>query len=788
MKRILGILTLLVILLIPAGSQTKAVEPDGRTILEYVKILAADGMEGRGSGLPGLEKAAAYVADTLKSWGIEPAGENGTFFQRFPLKDFFVVEPGASLAIVAGPVTRPFYNQPRNAEWRVSTYSGSGSVNEEMVFVGYGIHAPKAGYDDYAGVDVKDKVVLLCLSGAPSRADLGPSAFPQARIRAAQELGAKAAIICPKPASLTQAMIGGTSYPAGFYGDSSVYKEDFAIIGVTEKILNFIFDTLPVDAGAVFEQLDAPAAKPQSFATGIRAVLNIRTSLKPAATAVNVLGRIGGSDKRLRDETVLLGAHMDGLGMAAEGDIMNGADDNASGTAVVLETARLLKQNGVKPKRTVVFALWGGEEIGLLGSNHFATHPLFPLDKTVAYLNLDMVGQGGGKFQFGGVYHGPEIWDFLKKSLSPAILEDIVPAASGGGSDQISFVAQGVPGFHLVGTRPHYKGHHPHDDVELIQPDLLARSCRFLYQAALALAQAESGLIAPDRKGWILFRSYSVINFRSLLPPEILAKSGTEKYPDVDFQLVRLEEKAGLGPAELKVDFLKQIRDLDKNLATKTDMKVYSEDPTDLMRAGSRTRLFLGIEGSRPFRDDPDFLASIARLGVKWIALGEKDLVDAGGIGEDGKRILQAAQDAGVLVVLNDMSDGVLKDVLNAVQRPVVAVGERLPSPECLDLMKAKRACLALKDGAAAELNAYLKSLKNAVDKLGAGKVAVWNANDLWSQPAKEAMVRLIARVFPEPWGKSPASASIYESRGLSGLLAGAFFMTMRQASASFSR
>jgi hypothetical protein len=783
MKRVCGILIALAWLVPLTGSQIKTVEPDGRTILEYVKILAADGMEGRGSGLPGLEKAAAYVAGLLKSWGIEPAGEKGTYFQRFPLKDFFVVEPGASLAVMAAGVKRTFYNQPRNAEWRVSSFSGSAKLEEEIVFVGYGLRAPQAGYDDYAGMDINGKIVLMCLGGAPRRADLGSSVSPQSRIRAAQELGARAVIICPKPPAPGQAA-GAGSYPAGYYGDPSVHKKDFAIVGVTEKILNFIFDGLPMDANTIFDQLDAPAAKPRSFATGIRAALDIRTRFDPDATAVNVLGRISGSDKKLGEETVLLGAHLDGLGLAAEGDVMNGADDNASGSAVVLETARLLKANNVKLKRTVAFALWGGEEIGLLGSDHFATHPLFRLDKTVAYLNLDMVGQGGGKFQFGGVYQGPEIWDFLKKNLSPAVLEDLVPAASGGGSDQISFVAQGVPGFHLVGTRPHFKGHHPHDDVELIQPDLLARSSRFLYQAAQALAQADGGLIPPHRQGWVLFRNDTVVNCRSLLPPEILAKSGTEKYPDVDFQLVRLEEKAGLPPAELEVDFLKQLRDLDKALVSKSDLRIYTEDPTDLMRAGSRTRLLLGIEGGRAVRTDPGVLVSLARLGIKWIILGEGDLAGtAGKLSEDGLRVLQAAQEAGILVILNGCPDGALKDVLAAAARPMVVVADRLPSPEELDLMKAKRTCLALKFEASADLNGFVNRLKAAVEALGPGKAAVWNVDDLWTRPAKEAMVRLIARVFPEAWGKSQAMTSIYDTRGLPGILAGALVMTLREAS-----
>ena len=782
MKRSLVIPLILALLAPIAGSQTRTVEPDGKTILEYVKTLAADGMEGRGSGRPGLEKAAAYAVGLLKSWGVAPAGDQGTYFQRFPLKDFFVVEPGATLAVAAGGITRPFYNQTRNVDWRVSTFSGSAKVDAEMVFVGYGIKAPQAGYDDYAGLDVKGKVVLICLGGQPARADLGEAALPQVRIKTAQALGAAAAVICPKPATLAQSLAGGGSYPAGYYGDGSVYKSDFGIVGVTEKILNFIFDPLPMDAGVIFDQLDAPAAKPRSFATGIRVLLDVRTTYKPEATAVNVLGRIPGTDKALKGETVLLGAHLDGLGQSPEGEVLNGADDNASGSAVVLETARLIKAHGMKPKRTIAFALWGGEEIGLVGSDYFATHPLIALDKTVAYLNLDMVGQGGGKFQFGGVYHGPEVWEFLKKSLDPALLDDLVPAPSGGGSDQMSFVAQGVPGFHLVGTRPHNKGHHPHDDVELIQPDLLARSCRFLYQAAAALAQAGGGLIPAERRGWVLFRNYNVVNFRALTPVEILARSGAEKYPDVDFQMVRLEGKAGLSAAEQESDLLRQIRGLDKGLAGKADMRVFSEDPTDLMRAGGRTRLLLGLEGIGGLLADPGFLSSIAKLGLKWIALDEKALAVA-----DGKTLLGAAQEAGLLVVLDRLPENLLMEALTAVRKPVVVIGP-LPSGGAQALMKAKRACLAVPFAASTRVPEYAQALKSALDALGAGKVAVWNSDDLWTRPAKEALVRLIEAVFPEAWAKSSVMTSIYDPRGLPGLLSGAFVQAFREGSVPVGR
>ena len=215
LKRVLGTILGLLLLISTVPAQTPTVNPDGRIIYNYIKTLADDSMQGRHSGLPGLEKAAAYIAGKLKEWGIEPAGDNGTYFQRFPLKDFFVTEPGATVEIISGGKPRDFLYQPRYSDWRVSDFSGSGTIQEEIVFVGYGIHAPDKGYDDYAGLDVRGKIVLLELFGTP-KPELSMSM--EAKIEAAQKLGAKAVIICPRPAAFGKA----SSFPSGYYGGKSV--------------------------------------------------------------------------------------------------------------------------------------------------------------------------------------------------------------------------------------------------------------------------------------------------------------------------------------------------------------------------------------------------------------------------------------------------------------------------------------------------------------------------------------------------------------------------------------
>ncbi len=178
-----------------------------------------------------------------------------------------------------------------------------------------------------------------------------------------------------------------------------------------------------------------------SFHTNVKAFVSVKAIFDEERPARNVLAKIEGSDKNLKEECLIIGAHMDHLGIYPLGDVMNGANDNASGTAVVIEAARVMKLNGAKPARTVIFALWAGEEQGLCGSRYYVDHPVFLLEKTVANINLDMVGIGGDKIPFEGAYYGPEIWQVLKEKLSTHILDSISSGRGGpGGSDHLLMV------------------------------------------------------------------------------------------------------------------------------------------------------------------------------------------------------------------------------------------------------------------------------------------------------------------------------------------------------------
>ncbi|MFQ5721605.1 MAG: M28 family metallopeptidase [Candidatus Aminicenantales bacterium] len=241
--------------------------------------------------------------------------------------------------------------------------------------------------------------------------------------------------------------------------EKEIYKPDFVILSVENRIPNFIFKDLKTELRFLFQEIDKTSS-PMSLETGVKIFVSVKATFDPQRPTRNVLAKISGVDNNLRNEYVIIGAHMDHLGLNPLGEVMNGANDNASGTAVVMEIARVMKLNQIKPKRTVIFALWAGEEQGLLGSRYYADHPLYPIEKTVAYINMDMVGHGNGHVPFRGVYYAPHIWEIIKEKLPPEILGYIRPGRGGpGGSDHTPFLAKGVPGYAIMTEGYHFKYH-----------------------------------------------------------------------------------------------------------------------------------------------------------------------------------------------------------------------------------------------------------------------------------------------------------------------------------------
>ena len=377
------------------GQQENQSSFDGKTWWEHVKVLAADNMQGRDTGSPGLKKAEAYAVRQLKSAGLQPAGVKG-FYQPVKFISRQLVESESSAALVREGKAEPLtLGEDAYFSTRVDL---APAVDAPLVFVGYGLSIPESNFDDLAGLDLKGKVVVL-ISGAPEQISSALAAHHQTaaeRWKGLREAGAVGIIAIPNPESMeapwARSALNRLHPNMGLAGAEFNETEG-------EKLALYFnpahADKLFEGSGHTFAEL-AELAKDRKplphfpLTASIRAKAKVR---KKAVESANIVAKLPGNDPQLDSEYVVLSAHIDhvGIGEPVNGDrIYNGAMDNASGTAVLLDVAAFLKKHPENLKRSLLFVFVTGEEKGLLGSKYFAAHPTVDPKSMVADINIDM--------------------------------------------------------------------------------------------------------------------------------------------------------------------------------------------------------------------------------------------------------------------------------------------------------------------------------------------------------------------------------------------------------------
>jgi hypothetical protein len=356
----------------------------------HIRFLASPALEGRGLGSRGLEAAGEYAAAQFALAGLAPFGDAPrSYFQAVPLRRFAQSE--GSLAVRL-PGEKEFRVVP--GAQAVFPRRAPETISGPLVFAGYGIQEPAMGRDDFLGLDVNDKIVLLRGGLPPGHAWQTPEWIAkyaaedredryEARLAVLKKLGARVVIAMEE------------DFPEGPKAARLAFEPFF--IGPAEA---------PPPEGLPLVRLPAKALDPGL--PGATATLNL-AGAPQAAACRNVLALLPGSDPKLKDEAVVIGAHLDHLGRAGD-QVFLGADDNASGVAALLEIAKAFAALDRKPRRSLVFALWTGEEEAKFGSHHYVRHPRWPLAKTTAYLNLDMIGH-------------PWLRDEIRKLVADAKLE-----------------------------------------------------------------------------------------------------------------------------------------------------------------------------------------------------------------------------------------------------------------------------------------------------------------------------------------------------------------------------
>lgn len=602
----------------PETSATRYVSAAEARMRADVTYLADDLREGRGVGTRGLDDAAEYIATVFREAGLEPAPGADGYFQNFTLPSQPTLTGEVELAV--NKAEGKALAGRAGIDFSPLGYGGGADLEGvELVFAGYGITADDADlgleYDDYAGIDAEGKAVLV-IRREPQQADedspfAGTETTSYAtfrhKYRNALDHGATAVLLVNDAAGLGEEPDTLLDFEAAGFGGG-----DIPLVMLTREYA----DKLLAAAGApTLEALEAkidenlePLSQPLD-GLSLDASYQVERERVPVKNVVGVLEGEG----PLADETIIVGGHYDHLGFGGQGslafgsrDIHNGADDNASGTAMVLELARRLAARNDPLPRRVVFMAFSGEERGLLGSRHYVDNPPYPLDQTVAMLNYDMVGRlEDDDLTIYGAGSTPGMTDLVKalaasQGLDPSIIEDA--GRQFGASDHASFYNKDIPVlFAFTGTHPDY--HKPSDDTDKVNFEGMARIADFGELILLDLARrterpAFTALPSPRASGSLASASGSTQVYM-----------GTRPAYDAEVEGVKLDgvaedspaEKAGLRGDDIIVGFggqpVKNIEDFMSGLMTQ---KPGNTVDVEVLRGGERVTLkvTLGTRGA----------------------------------------------------------------------------------------------------------------------------------------------------------------------------------------------
>jgi Peptidase family M28/PDZ domain len=489
-RRILAVLAMM-----PALAATSYhITPD--SYLAHIRFLASPELKGRLTGTPELNKAADYIASQFSKAKLQRLG--ASYFQDFEVTARTGLGDGDVLTLRTGVAPRQL---KQGVDFVPLNLSANGNTSAGIVFAGYGITAPEYHYDDYSGVEARDKIVLVIRHepqennehSAFSGKDLTEHAAFSSKIVNAKLHGAKAVLLVndlPNHA-------GDQDQLARF--EPLMATEDYGIPveQVAATVANELLSGSKENLGHLIEEIDREL-KPHSFALPQEVAATLTVELKQEKRTVhNVVAYWPGQT----DEYVILGAHYDHLGLGQQdslapsqvGKVHPGADDNASGTAGVIELARSVAAAGTQ-RRGVLFLCFAGEEEGLLGSAHYAAHPLKPLANAVAMINMDMIGRlRDNKLYVGGIGTGSTFKPLVEKATQDTGLRADESEAGGyGASDHTSFTAKQVPTlFFFSGLHSDY--HKPSDTWDKINAPDAVKVLQEVSEIATALADA------PDR-------------------------------------------------------------------------------------------------------------------------------------------------------------------------------------------------------------------------------------------------------------------------------------------------
>jgi hypothetical protein len=442
-------------------------------LLRTVKFLASAEFEGS----EGYNKAANFVTERFAQLGLIPAGEEG-FFQYLKVEYNKIDTP----AVFNLKMNNKSYPYVLGKDFVLRGFTGAGSLNLPVAFCGYGISRPDLGYDDYENVDVKDKIVMVFKQNPSWKINdfSWGNEYPREKSIIAHKHGAKGILFVSRPNDeKPQPLIGSVIHGEGEQIDS------FPQLHISSEVANDFLSLINMSIKECQTRIDEKMS-PQSFLTRRRTEIKVNARHTKSAKTMNVIGKIEGTDPELKKEYLIIGAHLDHVGSQA-GLLFPGANDNASGSAGVLDLAEAFQKSELKPKRSILFVLFTAEEQGLLGSKFFVENLKIDTNKIVAMFNLDCIGYGDS-IQIGNGKSSPELWNLARKIDKENLNLVVENTWNGGGADLTPFYDIGIPGLYFVSKYSYEHLHLPTDAPETLNQNLFENIAKLAYLTAREVA------------------------------------------------------------------------------------------------------------------------------------------------------------------------------------------------------------------------------------------------------------------------------------------------------------
>ena len=446
-------------------------------LIQSVSILCSVEFDGRLPGSEGFNKAADFASEKFEKAGLIPAGDEN-FFQYLNVEHnkidspvvFNLITPKQTIACQPGK------------DFVLRGFTGSGDISLPVAFCGYGISRPDLGYDDYENIDVKDKIVIVFKQNPTWKIydSTWEKEYPREKSRVAFEHGAKGILFVSRPNdSRPQPLIGSVMHGEG------EQLLDFPQLQISIEAANDLLLASELSIKECQTKIDE-SKTPFSFVTDSEAEIFVKTKYERSAKTTNVVGLLEGSDKELKDEYLIIGAHLDHVGSQA-GLLFPGANDNASGSAGVIEIVEAFQASKIKPKRSILFVLFASEEQGLLGSKYFVKNMNIHPEKVVAMFNLDCIGYGDS-IQVGNGKSSPDLWSLANGMDQENFNLMVTDTWGGGGADLTPFYEAGIPALYFVSKYGYDHLHLSSDVPETLNSELYEKTVKLVYLTALEVA------------------------------------------------------------------------------------------------------------------------------------------------------------------------------------------------------------------------------------------------------------------------------------------------------------